>query len=81
MHNAHALSVPAYVFRKTARGRQLPDFCRDIAVESAADFMDYPTILRVIRISGRSGNEKLERKFQCLQRKNCTSIYAAQCWN
>ncbi len=37
--------------------------------------MDYPTILRVTSVSGRSGMKNWKRKFQCLQRKNCTSIF------
>lgn len=53
---------------------QLWDLCCDIAVESVVDSMDYPTILRVTSDFRQEWYEKLKRKFQCLQRKNCTSI-------
>lgn len=53
---------------------QLWDLCCDIAVESVVDSMDYPTILRVTSDFRQEWYENWKRKFQCLQRKNCTSI-------
>ena len=54
---------------------QLWDLCCDIAVESVVDSMDYPTILRVTSDFRQEWYENWKRKFQCLQRKNCTSIF------
>lgn len=57
---------------------QLWDLCCDIAVESVVDSMDYPTILRVTSISGRSGMKTGKGSFSAYSGKTVPVFYAAQ---